>query len=340
MRLSASFYYCCLTAVCGAIFLQSGAQALRADGDSPGTRGRTAANSEVLEDAVLEKELALLENRFFFHQYPLDPAEKRLERLELLTLGGSQYGSNNDRLGRLKVAIVQHDQTAAQTMAKTRSRGGGSESNYPVLSTLEWRVLKKTFLAESIDQRLDRLESQLFGLPSQAMSYVDRIERLKKTVGIGVDMPGQSNSYTAVSPSRGPMPRDYAGLTRGFSSSLSPFVDEDGSSLNGDMGSLTDQLLPESGQISDFGGFTALPRMRSRSGIGSGANGSNNPNNSFDFGFGSPDSLLERMQKPMNDLLRGLGLTPYPAAPSFDSPVNPLPATIPMPGCGIMSILF
>jgi len=37
------------------------------------------------------------------------------------------------------------------------------------------------------------------------------------------------------------------------------------------------------------------------------------------------------MQKPMNDLLRGLGLTPYPAAPSFDSPVNPLPATIPMP---------
>ncbi len=174
--------------------------------------------------------------------------------------------------------------------------------------------MKKTFPAEALDQRLDRLESQIFGLPAQAMSYVDRIERLKKTAGIGVDVAG--SAYTAIGPGasqnrsgnlsgsaqmrRGPMPRDFGGISRGdnpFSASPSPF-------FNDDSDSLTDRLLPEhgqSGQMEGFGAFTPLPRGSVHSFSFS--------TPGFDFGSES-NEILERMQKPMMELLRRFGFSP------------------------------
>jgi hypothetical protein len=169
-------------------------------------------------DQALAKDVSLLENRFFFHQYRHDPMEKRLERLELLTLGSAQGGANPDRLARLKQAVVERDKEAAKTIAREQKGDGelAAKTNYPILGTLEWRMLKKTYPSESIDQRLARMESQLFGMPAQSMSYIDRIDRLKKT--IGMDVVGQPGPQTATKQIgkgpislNGPLPRANRG---------------------------------------------------------------------------------------------------------------------------------
>jgi len=178
-------------------------------------------------DQALVKDVAALENRFFFHSYGHDPMEKRLERLELLTHGAAQAGSNAERLTRLKQSVVERDKEAAKTIAREQKGDGelAAKTNYPVLGTLEGRILKKTYPSESIDQRLGRMESQLFGMPAQAMSYVDRIERLKKTIGMDI---AAAPSNVAVKPGArnqlgmgGPMPRagrNFGGLGGGFGS--------------------------------------------------------------------------------------------------------------------------
>lgn len=152
------------------------------------------ANSQVSEFTLeSEKNLKQLENRFFFHDYNHDLIEKRLERLELLVLGSLQSGSNKTRLDRLKSSIQQKDSQAAKDLQartkeiqekKTEPGTSVSENQYPVLTTLEWRSLKKTYKTESLDKRLDRLETNIFGTPATSMSYADRVDRLKKVIGI------------------------------------------------------------------------------------------------------------------------------------------------------------
>lgn len=149
-----------------------------------------AAPEAVFSDA----DLALLENRFFSHPYAHDPVEKRLERLECMVFGGLKSGSNGARLEQLKKVIAQRSATPlakaappelpAPSVGAGNSGGKPAPAQYPVLNTLEWRVLKKTYANEGLEQRLDRLESKMFGQPAQLMSYFDRVERLKKVMGI------------------------------------------------------------------------------------------------------------------------------------------------------------
>lgn len=146
--------------------------------------------------AMLGK-ISAYENRFFFHQYPSDPGDKRLQRLELLIFGTTQEGSIEERLARLSKAIVERDSqsSAKSTPAKPEAPAPSkveketpankSSDQYPILNTLEWRVLKKTYPGESLDERLARIETKIFGQPSPAISYFDRVDRLKKTLGIG-----------------------------------------------------------------------------------------------------------------------------------------------------------
>ena len=150
------------------------------------------------------KYLKNLEDRFFFHSYDHDPSEKRIERLELLIFGGAQYGLVEERIEKLKKAIEEKDRKAALKMKEKTSEGADDgKAQYPILNTLEWRVLKKTYRDEGIDNRLDRLESKLFGKSSPAMSYADRIERLKKIVGISItSLPPRSEKILP-----GPLPR-------------------------------------------------------------------------------------------------------------------------------------
>jgi hypothetical protein len=206
------------------------------------------------EDQALVKDVLVLENRFFCHHYGHDPMEKRLERLELITLGATQPGSNAERLVRLKQSVITKDKAAAKTIAHEQTKPDGelnAKTNPPILGTLEWRILKKTYAGEGMDPRLNRMETQLFGMPAQSMSYIDRIERLKKTVGMDIAatppaaQSAQPFGRGVISrnqmPQGGPMPRARAGggnnfgLDNGFSIQLGPngFSNGFGNGFNG-----------------------------------------------------------------------------------------------------------
>ena len=149
-----------LTAVSGELGCQP-AIATRAD-----TSGANDASGS-REYQSLMKDLKSLEDRYFFHSYDHDPTEKRVEHLELLIFGGNQYGVVEDRVKGLKDAIKKRDADSAREHATAKA--GAESSQYPVLNTLEWRVLKKTYQKEDLDSRLNRLETKLFGQASPAI---------------------------------------------------------------------------------------------------------------------------------------------------------------------------
>jgi hypothetical protein len=170
----------------------------------PASRGAVPEN--------IDNQIAVMENRYFFHQYANDPIEKRLERIELLIFGATQEGTSEQRFARLKQSIAERDKASALksrpaapaapgTATKPAAPSPSGSSQYPILNTLEWRALKKTFPGESLDARLGRLESKLFGQPSPAMAYADRVERLNRTLGVGAAVP------TAPPVRIGPMPK-------------------------------------------------------------------------------------------------------------------------------------
>jgi hypothetical protein len=203
----------------------------------------------------IPEQVASLESRFFYHMYAQDPVEKRLERLELLVFGATQAGTNEERLARLKKVIASRDSEAGKTLKKESAASPevhaappgkenkvGTSSQYPVLNTLEWRVLKKTYPADTLDQRLERMETKVFGQSSPAMAYYDRIDRLKKTVGVGSGMPEVTQR-----PNLGPMPKarprigeDEEGLDGTFP--MMPEMMPPGAVMPGNMNQLFQQM--------------------------------------------------------------------------------------------------
>lgn len=168
-----------------------------------------------ISEGAMGKEVGLMENRFFAHQYANDPMEKRLERLELMIFGGTQEGNNDARFLRLKKIIAERPQASAKkalaapaeadpkVTPSTADKDAETSSQYPVLNTLEWRALKKTFPEQSLDVRLGRLEQKLFGQDSPTMAYIDRVDRLKRTLGVGITAM-QQNAPTGPAPKARP----------------------------------------------------------------------------------------------------------------------------------------
>jgi len=178
------------------------------------------AAEPISSNSVNMSDLALLENRYFSQAYTHDPVEKRLERLECLVYGSSREGTNIERLGRLQKTVATRSQqpiaqekgaTAISSSKDKDAKPPQTSKQYPILNTLEWKTLKKTFPDESLDQRLGRLESKMFGQPAETMAYADRVERLKKVVGIGMNL-NPNDGITAT----GPMPKARRGETDGF----------------------------------------------------------------------------------------------------------------------------
>jgi len=157
-----------------------------------------AAASAGSAPLAADKDVRLWENRFFFKQYAHDPIEKRLQRLELLVFGATQGGSTDQRAARLKKTIADRDKQAGdaakdQPQAAESKKTSGS-LQYPILNTFEWRVFKKTYPTGTLDERLERLETKLFGQSSPAMAYADRVERLKRMLGMDVAQGGPEPS--------------------------------------------------------------------------------------------------------------------------------------------------
>lgn len=211
---------------------------------------------------VMLGKISAYENRFFFHQYPSDPGEKRLERLELLIFGSTQEGSLEERLARLSKAIVERD---AQSSSKTTqlkppaatapplAPANKASEQYPVLNTFEWRVFKKTYPAESLDERLSRLETKIFGQSSPAISYFDRVDRLKKTLGIGAvtEIPKGRMGPTSKAKPRGQWGEDFFNTPLPNVPNITPGFPEFGSS-NDMFGPLSDIMRQMQKQMQDL----------------------------------------------------------------------------------------
>lgn len=188
-------------AVCLGSFLNLGCPAFSQESGGP-------------NNAELEK----LETKMFSRQYANDPAEKRLERLELLVFGATQAGGLDERWARINKAVKERqnpESTVIQPKGVDRPSTPGAaavpKGNYPAVDSLEWRVLKKTYKGEAIGERLSRLETKLLGQANPGMALFDRVERLKK-IGASVAAGSQpANPGTAAVPPGllGPMPKAY-----------------------------------------------------------------------------------------------------------------------------------
>ena len=123
-------------------------------------------------------DLGSWERRLLGQDYDHDPLDKRIQRLELLLFGGTRDGSLSERLDDIRAAI-----SARQAVKPSKATVSD------ILNQLEQRVLKKTFRTEATETRLVRLETKLFGKPSPSMTAPERIDRLKRTIGIGEPPP-------------------------------------------------------------------------------------------------------------------------------------------------------
>ncbi|HEY9775680.1 MAG TPA: hypothetical protein V6C81_18090 [Planktothrix sp.] len=128
-------------------------------------------------------DLDVWEEKLFGHQFDKDPLDKRIQRLELLLFGGTQDGDYSQRLDNLRSTIASR---VSVKVSKAPINDGS-------LAVIEKRVLKHTYAAQTADQRLSRIEEKIFGKASPAMSIADRIDRLKKTLGIGATPPIAQN---------------------------------------------------------------------------------------------------------------------------------------------------
>ena len=157
--------------------------------------------------------IAMLEVKFFRHDYPKDSIDSRLARLEQLVFGASRSGSQSERLARLVTAVPNLDATPAppevtalpevprRTAAASGQRHSGgtrtppgttpkavppASSRYPAISAVEARIFGKNFASEPIGARLDRLEEKLFGRISGGNDLSERVDRIKSATGIDI----------------------------------------------------------------------------------------------------------------------------------------------------------
>jgi hypothetical protein len=126
---------------------------------------------------ISENELAATELKLLSKTYVNDPLSKRLQRLELLTFGATQYGSDNQRWHNIQRYLQNKNGSA-------RNNSGGGNNVSTSLNELEKYVFKKTNPSLSTAKRLDKLETKLFGQPSSSLATGARIARLQRTLGL------------------------------------------------------------------------------------------------------------------------------------------------------------
>jgi hypothetical protein len=151
-----------ITALALASCLASALAALAAPAPTPAPRG----------------DLSQWEQQLLGQSHERDPLDKRIQRLELLLFNGTQEGSLSERLDQIRARIESRS-------AVRPSKGAVNGS----LEQLEQKILKKTFATEPVETRLTRLETKLFGKASPSMSAADRVDRLKRTIGLGEPPP-------------------------------------------------------------------------------------------------------------------------------------------------------
>lgn len=169
--------------------------------------------------------LGQLEVKFFKHSYKSDSDSARLDRLDKLVFGEVRSGTDDERLKALadtvpnlsSVTADDADEAPTQTQsAGSSGRTGGSgtfsgnpsrtmdvvdqpttkrepgssvlagESKYPAVTALEQHVFNRDYSSEPVADRLNRLETKVFGKPSKFTDMSERVDALKERTRVDI----------------------------------------------------------------------------------------------------------------------------------------------------------
>lgn len=216
-------------------------------------------------------DLNKLEMKFFQHNYPKDTQTQRIERIEKLVFGDAQTGPEQSRLAKLiqtvpadnAVADGGNDNSSSSAPVSTASnapekprktaakpsapspvdapepRQNVSGTKYPAVTAIEQRILHQAYESQPIEDRLARLETKMFGKPSNNVDLIDRVDRLKETTKIDV----------AASPPGGSdwSDEDDPLMSSGMPSAPAPRTSRGGGSYGGNSGSTLGSASGEDG---------------------------------------------------------------------------------------------
>ncbi len=169
--------------------------------------------------------LSQLEVKFFKHTYPKDEEAVRLERLEKMIFGEARTGASETRLKNLAdtvpnlgaVASEDSDKSEGSSSSSSSGRSGSStakhvnnndsdldlseersqskkpggqvlsgESKYPAVTALEQSIFKRDYASDPVADRLNRLETKVFGKPSKFTDLSERVDALKEKTRVDV----------------------------------------------------------------------------------------------------------------------------------------------------------
>ncbi len=168
--------------------------------------------------------LSQLEVKFFKHTYPKDEEAVRLERLEKMIFGEARTGASETRLKNLADtvpnlgAVASEDSDKSEGSSSSSSGRSGSsaakpvndndsdldlseersqskkpggqvlsgESKYPAVTALEQSIFKRDYASDPVADRLNRLETKVFGKPSKFTDLSERVDALKDKTRVDV----------------------------------------------------------------------------------------------------------------------------------------------------------
>lgn len=143
-------------------------------------------------------DLTRMEQQLFSRSYPGETQEARLSRVENAVFGESRQGQSPDVRFKALGQFFQFPQGPPQAMANQPQpiqrppiqeyskppalvSQAPNESQYPTVSAMEQRVFRQTFENNTIDARLERLESRVIGRPQQG-TLQERTDQLRMMV--------------------------------------------------------------------------------------------------------------------------------------------------------------
>lgn len=218
-----------------------------------------------------DQRLAQLEVKFFKHPYPKDDDTARLERLEKMIFGEARSGNDMDRLKALadtvpnlsSISITGEEpedapsKPAANTAARSGGTGGAGKSNtmdvqdrpvatskggtqvltgeskYPSITALEQSLFQKDYASEPVNDRLNRLETKVFGKPSKFTDLSERVDALKDRTRIDIAKKAPPGSDWVEDDEDDDMNRPPARQANRFSDPIPRQDGDDGRSFSG-----------------------------------------------------------------------------------------------------------
>ncbi len=211
--------------------------------------------------------LAQLEVKFFKHPYPKDDDGQRLERLEKMVFGEVKTGADLDRLKALadtvpnlsSVTVADEEEPAAgnrtagggsntlditdkgsgRGVAPPVQKGAGStvlsgESKYPAVTALEQSLFSRDYAGEPVADRLNRLETKVFGKPSKFTDLSERVDALKERTRVDVaKKPPPGSEWVEDEDDEGAYPTPARATSRNYTEHVARTDGDDARSFSG-----------------------------------------------------------------------------------------------------------